>query len=71
MIDTFYKLKLSHIFALVVFKMATNNRNESEELMTEELREKYQVLENKLKEILNKQQPTRKPGFCFSLAVNY
>jgi hypothetical protein len=51
--------------------MATNNRNESEELMTEELREKYQVLENKLKEILNKQQPTRKPGFCFSLAVNY
>jgi hypothetical protein len=51
--DTFYKLKLSQIFALAVFKMATNDKDENEHLMTDELREKYRTLENKIKEIMN------------------
>ena len=51
--DTFYKLKLSQIFALAVFRMATNDKNENVDLMTDELREKYQTLENKIKEIMN------------------
>lgn len=52
-IDTFYRLKLSQIFALAVFKMATNDKVENENLMTDELRDKYQTLENKIKEIMN------------------
>lgn len=49
-IDTFYKIKLSQIFSLAVFKMATEDKNE--DLMTDELRAKYLDLENKIKQIM-------------------
>lgn len=48
--NTFYQFKLSQVFSLAAFKMLKNDMNE--EIMTEELNEKYADLEEKIKRIM-------------------
>ena len=48
--NTYYQFKLSQVFSLAVFKMSKDEMNE--DIMPEELKEKYAELEQKIKQIM-------------------
>jgi hypothetical protein len=48
--NTFYQFKLSQVLSLAVFKMSKDDMNV--DIMTEELKEKYSELEEKIKQIM-------------------
>ena len=50
--DSYYQFKLAQIFTLAVFKMATDDKIEDEDIMTDELRAKYLDLEDKVKKLM-------------------